>query len=1146
MAEVNTRNTMMAFGAGLEMVTGVMEAVNDLPDLFVNPASNLALDIKVNGIGEDDSLFVINAPDEQLMAFYEWSQEKYAFGGDHGPSMAYLEPKGFADFFGTKDRFCLVGRSSDANWIREDWKEFAREYYFERDIPTDERDTEVFVNEEEGNKEINGGEEEDSPVFFSDEDGFYDDSDPVKGKRKSDKAKHYRDRTGISASAGTREHATSFSERSNRAYEDEYRREREETVKTREEFSRKEAEESAKAKERVSAAKGLSREDPRHGERSSQASEVENRKPEIGHREARESGSEQEKQSGSTGMKSPGEEAERAHLERVRKEREERRNFGSDIRNANATSGAPWSNADQTGRTENGYNEYGAYFSNVKVETDPVNPDQARLQPYGQRFDGVAGSRAVSSSEGRNLRYYSTTSVINNSSFQHGIQSAGYVLSEVLIPRDAPGASATHKVINVAIPLGEIAIMAKKHAGAIALNETLNFDENIYMSALRNGGRMTNREASEEIKSMLDSIRESKGSDVITMHDVNRYLLDNDGAGLAKLVMQMKPDKYMEFLNDAGVSSTFRDALLSVKGEFLLNQDTFERLAKVATSQEDLKLLDMIKGSMLEGKYGKVSVAQIIMNSMRRATRQMTGHSEGMTGIQNTSSFGRILKTAYKQGMKIVTKIAKMRGASRETIRRLTFAQSPVKNVAKQILKKILGKGAQAAAKAASGTATGAAAGTAAAGTAGATTAGVAAGSAGAATAGAATSGAAAGASSAGAAAGGTAAGVAGGTGTVAAGVVCWIIVIIVVIIMICVTMYKQETQKKKQQEYITENSSGEYMYIQDTEILNEVITLLQQKNTAFMTEINTAAANRTGNAYNPNFDEGVDLSFYEEGGYAVVFRDFYGNLLDPHTVDLNNTKAILAMASKYIPYPFTKQPDNVSQKQKNDYEQAKQYFIDYCSYLWACTHQVSIEEYHPGDVRYSEFDNTGLSTDGEGKCDQDGATVWLPDSFIPNEVKDSNGNTTVCDQCSEKPNTGMGDYGDALCTNGKGKNEHDGWRLTGKTKTHYNCPDGHLVVVGYIHHEGEEHGSGTEEDPYWKEPDWDEPVEEVVYCGDRKSNGGVWLVNEAHKHTCYEWVYDCGSHMGSVVYVTIGDLSRIPSLPAAGDVDYTAVGQYP
>lgn len=33
---------------------------------------------------------------------------------------------------------------------------------------------------------------------------------------------------------------------------------------------------------------------------------------------------------------------------------------------------------------------------------------------------------------------------------------------------------------------------------------------------------------------------------------------------------------------------------------------------------------------------------------------------------------------------------------------------------------------------------------------------------------------------------------------------------------------------------------------------------------------------------------------------------------------------------------------------------------------------------------------------------------------------------------------------------------------------------------------------------------------------------------------------------MGNVVYVTIGELSRIPSLPAAKDVDYGAVAIYP
>ena len=32
---------------------------------------------------------------------------------------------------------------------------------------------------------------------------------------------------------------------------------------------------------------------------------------------------------------------------------------------------------------------------------------------------------------------------------------------------------------------------------------------------------------------------------------------------------------------------------------------------------------------------------------------------------------------------------------------------------------------------------------------------------------------------------------------------------------------------------------------------------------------------------------------------------------------------------------------------------------------------------------------------------------------------------------------------------------------------------------------------------------------------------------------------------MGVVVYVTIGDLSRMPGFAAAGDVDYESVGKY-
>lgn len=52
-------------------------------------------------------------------------------------------------------------------------------------------------------------------------------------------------------------------------------------------------------------------------------------------------------------------------------------------------------------------------------------------------------------------------------------------------------------------------------------------------------------------------------------------------------------------------------------------------------------------------------------------------------------------------------------------------------------------------------------------------------------------------------------------------------------------------------------------------------------------------------------------------------------------------------------------------------------------------------------------------------------------------------------------------------------------------------------------------------------------------------------LKKDNHWHYEYEWKYECAGHMAAVVYVTIGDLSRDPSFPAAKDVNYDKVGNY-
>lgn len=343
-----------------------------------------------------------------------------------------------------------------------------------------------------------------------------------------------------------------------------------------------------------------------------------------------------------------------------------------------------------------------------------------------------------------------------------------------------------------------------------------------------------------------------------------------------------------------------------------------------------------------------------------------------------------------------------------------------------------------------------------------------------------------------------------------------WAAVIFLVIILIVSLISNLSEEAKKDQTHMKP-----YNFAQDTEIVQEIMTELTQKNEAFMAQINDAANHRGTYNTTDGLVTNENVSFYET--YNIVFRDAYGNELEPSHVDLNNTKAILSMASKYMPYPFTKPSENASAATKKAYEDIKQHFKDYCYFLWASTHQISIEEYHPGHSEGVDgaIDNSGLETTlDKGKCDKDGTTIWLPNNFDPNRVSSDN---VVCDTCSVLEQSGLGDFSDDLCTHGKDGNAHGGWRMTTEKRVGVNCVKD---AQGKEHHDRCTHS----------EDDYDCYIDTL---GDyRKSNESCW-------HYEYKWIYDCGGHMGAVVYVTIGDLSRDPGFSAAQDVDYSTVGKY-
>ena len=318
------------------------------------------------------------------------------------------------------------------------------------------------------------------------------------------------------------------------------------------------------------------------------------------------------------------------------------------------------------------------------------------------------------------------------------------------------------------------------------------------------------------------------------------------------------------------------------------------------------------------------------------------------------------------------------------------------------------------------------------------------------------------------------------------------------------------QTQIKEDEEH--SDGMSNYTFVQDTEILQEIITELTAKNTQFIAEINDAKNHRGRYASTAGVTANETAGFYES--YTVLFRDFNGNILEPSHVDLNNTEAIISMASKFMPYPFTKLSENASDEQKKEYEDLKQHFKDYCYFLWAATHQISIEEYHPGDANYAEYDISGLETTLDtGVCEKDGTKIWLQDDFSPNYAK-SDGVNYLCETC-KYPIT---EYGQALCSHPKDSNDKtSGWQMTGNSRVAINCHKEH-------HHDCDHDDGDCNTDPC---------SVDAVY-------------DPAHKHIEWEWEYKCGGHMASVVYVTIGDLSRMPSFPAAEDIDYGSVTNYP
>lgn len=291
-----------------------------------------------------------------------------------------------------------------------------------------------------------------------------------------------------------------------------------------------------------------------------------------------------------------------------------------------------------------------------------------------------------------------------------------------------------------------------------------------------------------------------------------------------------------------------------------------------------------------------------------------------------------------------------------------------------------------------------------------------------------------------------------------------------------------------------------------------EVVDMLRGYTDDFIDELNNAQYNRGMYSGMTGYNTNEDVGSFEAGAYKVVFRGSDGEPIDDITsVDLNNAKDIISMASVFIPTVFTKPGEGASEQAIAEYEKDKEHFKDYCTFLWAASHQVSIEEYHPGNTSNPDADDTsGLVTDAQtGKCKMDfdtngdqGEDVnwWIAAGASPTSGE-------LCSVCQKTDwyDTDTGEHACVLkpvadpCTHGH-------WQVVSTAIRHRACT-GH-------HHSCSKHD-------YW------------YSCAEK--DRAKWDKD----NNVYKRVWVCDGHMGAVVYATIGRISRMPNFGAATDYDF-------
>lgn len=716
-------------------------------------------------------------------------------------------------------------------------------------------------------------------------------------------------------------------------------------------------------------------------------------------------------------------------------------------------------------------------------------------------------------------RFYQTRDLLSPKNFRNAVSGTQRVISQSIVGRDTDSGRVANEIVDYVSPLARLTKGKFLNNGAIEIARTTHCDMDVLTAAYAVKNNMTLNDARSDLRTLrkLDSNLLRNGKDGIN--------LINDGAAMKKIAevyqLQGQPasfiatlrgfnnDKFATFVANLNISDELRGVLLQtpIKDLDILRIDSLVK--KYGSNLQDKQLLRMIRaGKIMEHYPGVGSFSALFRRYFTKLIKEMGRSSDAgralgtvinvsrnvyhayHSGIRllytvlrkfkvvDTNSIaaqvianpGRTLghmafsktkseigKTASRLGLQNARSVAKTKRIANHASSALKFLKHPTAPLRNILAKNALVKKAGALISKLSS----------------------------------------------------KIAAVVAKAGAIL-GWIAVIIIIIIILIEVFATMPGSSSAD--------DQGTANYMYVQDTEIMQEVITELSAKNEAFISDINNAANHRGNYGTTAGLTANENVDFYEAGAYNIVFRDAYGNELEPTHVDLNNTKTILAMATKFIPYPFQKPTENASDEEKKAYEDIKQHFKDYCYFLWASTHQISIEEYHPGNSNGIEGaqDNSGLSTTlDKGTCEQNGKTIWLKSDFTPDITSEQQ-----CETCSASPATGLGAYSDDLCTHGKDGNEHGGWRKTGNKRIGVNCK---AAAKGNEHHDSCDH-SDDDYDCYTCSTDY------------YKENCSHWE---------YEWVYECGGHMGSVVYVTIGELSRMPSFPAAADVDYESIGNY-